>query len=253
MSDNIPNKSSFLYNSIWTHEMDSVLLGTLIRLKLAAGCKGFVFPSHFISKAKLAIENQVGLVAEWYDLVNRLHFLEKRYNTFDEIVSLEGTYWNATTNTVIVVAPNLPQALEVSVKEEEENTVIVLSDSQSQGLVQAGQDMNAPPAVDYGEVSSNQPFSFSRRKIMFGEGSPLDRESPNKKVVCYYVPDAKGKLERKKLLVYCLGHYHQTVPHWPTLVHQTVLECSGGCSGSPTYKWGDQLLASLGKGTVMFC
>ncbi|KAG6403076.1 hypothetical protein SASPL_135293 [Salvia splendens] len=202
--------------------MDSVLLGTLIRLKLAAGCKGSVFPSHFISEAKLAIESQVGLVAEWYDLVDRLHFLKKRYNTFDEIVALEGTYWNATTNTVIVVAPNWPQALErkpllgaycrhgdpaynqlnelfgqQDVKEEEENTVIVLSDSQSQGLVQAGQDMNAPPGVDNGEVSSNQPFSFARRKLMFGEGSPLDRESPNKKVVCYYVPDAKGKLEMK--------------------------------------------------------
>ncbi|KAG6387151.1 hypothetical protein SASPL_152336 [Salvia splendens] len=44
--------------------MDSVLLGTMKRLKLAAGCGGSVFPSHFITEAKIAIEKQLGLVFE---------------------------------------------------------------------------------------------------------------------------------------------------------------------------------------------
>lgn len=116
------------------------------------------------------------------------------------------------------------------VKEEDETTLIVLSDSQSQGLVRVGQDMKPPPAVDYGEVSSNQPLSSARRKLMFGEGSPLDRESTNKNVVSYYVPDAKGKLERK-----VEGKASRVIPqplppNSPTLAYSSA-------SNSPRMMW----------------
>ena len=197
--------------------MDSVLLGMLIRLKFAAGGEVAVFPGHFISEAKLAIKNQIDLVFEWYDLVDRLHFLgaycrhgDPAYNQLNELFSLN------------------------DVKGEQENSVIVLSGSQSQGPVRVGKEMKAPLDVDYGEVSSNPSLSVARRKFMFGKGSPLDWESTNKKPVRDYVPDAKGKLEMKvdeKVLVYCLVHCHQTTPRWPTLMHQTVRDrvWCGGC------------------------
>ncbi|KAL1544644.1 hypothetical protein AAHA92_21466 [Salvia divinorum] len=104
MSDNIPLQSSFLYESNWSHEIGSLILGTMIRLKCATGCEGTVFSSHFIFEAKSAIEYQLGYSFEWFELVDRLHFLEKRYKTFSEPVRLEGTYWDAPTNTIIVSA-----------------------------------------------------------------------------------------------------------------------------------------------------
>ncbi|KAG6435878.1 hypothetical protein SASPL_100759 [Salvia splendens] len=128
MSDNIPNQNTFLYASIWTHEMDSVLLGTMIRLKLSA--------------------------------------------------ALEGTYWNAATNIVIVAAPNWPQVLERN------------------PLLGACYRCGDPAYNQLNELFGLKAVK-EERKLMFGEGSLLDRESTNKKVVCYYGADAKGKLERK--------------------------------------------------------
>ncbi|KAG6434006.1 hypothetical protein SASPL_105625 [Salvia splendens] len=206
MSENIPAQSSFLYDSRWTQEIDSVVLGTLVRLKRASGCDGTLFPSHFLVETKIAIETKFGNAFEWFDLVDRLHFLEKRYKTFNEIQRLEGTSWDASTNTVIVRAPNWDEALERNpllgayhehgdpayrqlyelfalnvVKEEHEPTVIVLSEScQPGGQVAAGPWVMAPPR-DTGEVNSDHPFSLARRKLMFDDGSNVDRESTNKK------------------------------------------------------------------------
>lgn len=280
MSDNVAHQSKFLYTSIWTHEMDSVLLGSMIKSKVAAGCEGSVFPSQFIAEAKGAFEKELRLAFEWYDLVDRLHFLEKRYTTFNEVVALEGTYWNPANNVVIVTSPNWLQALEVSITpyifnvlqgvlflmyplvflkrnpllgayyrvgdpvynqldalfglkvptQEQEDTVIVLSDSQTQDLVRKGKEMMPPPAVEYGEVSSNQPVSFARRKLVFGEGSPLDWESTNKKAISYYVPDTKGKRERKVEEKGSRVLPRPLPPNSPTLAYSCA-------SNSPRMKW----------------
>ncbi|KAG6405717.1 hypothetical protein SASPL_133309 [Salvia splendens] len=196
--------------NVLIHEIDSVILGTLIRLKHATGCEGTVFPSHFIFKAKIAIENQLA----YYQCS------DPAYNQLYELFALN------------------------AIKEERENTVILLTDSfQSQGHVCVGSDMNAPP-VDTGEVNSYQRLSLTRRKLMFDEGGLLDCESTNKKVVCFYIPDANVKLERKvekKHLVYYLESCHPRVQHCPTRVHHPVRSLSGGCHGSPTYNWHDKL------------
>ncbi|XP_042009812.1 uncharacterized protein LOC121758487 [Salvia splendens] len=193
MSDNIPIQSSFLYDSSWSQDLDSVVLGTLIRLKRASGCDGTLYPSHFLVETKLAIEAKFGYSFEWFNLVNRIHFLEKRYKTFTEIQLLEGTSWDTSTNTRNPLLgayhqhgdPAYKQLYELFalnvIKEESEPTVIVLSDScQPGGQIGSGRGVMAPP-IDTGEVNSDHQFSLARRKLMFEEGGPLDRESTNKK------------------------------------------------------------------------
>ncbi|KAG6397692.1 hypothetical protein SASPL_143862 [Salvia splendens] len=205
MPDNIPTQSSFLYDSRWTQEIDSVVLGTLVRLKHASGCDGTLFPSHFLVETKLAIETKFGNAFEWFDLVDRLHFLEKPYKTFNEIQRLEGTSWDECNEKGYSYHergdPAYKQLYELFalnvIKEEHEPTVIVLSEScQPGGQVAAGPGVMTPPR-DTGEVNSDHQFSLARRKLMFDEGSNVDRESTNKKELSYCVPDAKGKLERK--------------------------------------------------------
>lgn len=200
-----------------------------------------MFPSRFFVESKIAIELKPGYSFEWFELVDRLHFMENRYKTFNEIIRLEGTYWDAPSNKVIVATPNWHDELEVSsllyvwifhsnscqltyvvmllqrnpllgayhkrgdpaypqlyelfalnsVKEEAEKTFIVLSDSPQSARHDAPEVI--APIIDGAEVNSKNPFSLSRRKLMFDEGGPLDLESTNKKEVRYYVPDAKGK------------------------------------------------------------
>lgn len=113
MADVLPHQSSFLYQTNWNHEIDTMILQILIRLKQESGCEGTVFPSHFIFEVKSVIENELGQSFEWYELVDRIHFLERRYKTFDELVHLEGTYWNPVTNTVIVTTNTWANRLAV--------------------------------------------------------------------------------------------------------------------------------------------
>lgn len=101
-SSDLPLQSSFLYRGKWSHEIDSIILDTLLRLKKEYACEGSVFPSHFIFEAQSLVEHNFGLIFEWWELVDRIHFLEQRYTTFNQLIHLEGTLWNEETNEVIV-------------------------------------------------------------------------------------------------------------------------------------------------------
>ena len=89
-----PLQSSFLYRGKWKHEIDTIILTTMVRLKKEYGCEGSVFPSHFIFEAQSMVEYHFGVTFEWFEIVDRLHFLEQRYRTFKELLGIAGTYWN---------------------------------------------------------------------------------------------------------------------------------------------------------------
>ncbi|KAL1533496.1 hypothetical protein AAHA92_33375 [Salvia divinorum] len=139
-----------------------------------------------------------------------------------ELLQMEGTCSKTYTNIIIATERNWTDILERNplanayyhrgdpaykqlyelfalnnVKEEHEGTVIVLSDSlENEDNAYALAEKNAPPD-DLSEVNSNRQFSHARRKLMFDEGYPMDLESTNKKVGCFYIPGANGKLKKR--------------------------------------------------------
>ncbi|KAG6391072.1 hypothetical protein SASPL_148820 [Salvia splendens] len=143
-----PLQSSFLYHGKWKHEID------MVRLKNEYGCEGSVFPSHYIFEAQSVVEYHFRVTFEWFEIVDRLHFLEHRYRTFKELLSIAGTYWNQPSNKINISAntwasrllrnhlfgayhssgdPAYKELLELfavnETKQEIDGTLIVLSDS----------------------------------------------------------------------------------------------------------------------------
>ncbi|KAL1556769.1 hypothetical protein AAHA92_12349 [Salvia divinorum] len=183
MSYNLPNQSYFLYEANWTPTLDSLLLRTMIKLKLACNWDGTVFPSHFILEAKAVIEHELGYTFEWSDLYDRLYFLEKHYKIFKELCNpLVGAYYRHGDPAHHELAELF--ALH-NVKVEEEKTIIILSDS-----IDSYNNMGEEP-------SCNQSTPV-RRKLSFDEGFPLSAESTNKKPLIYYITGADGKLQKKR-------------------------------------------------------
>ncbi|KAL1544403.1 hypothetical protein AAHA92_21260 [Salvia divinorum] len=209
MSSNLTNQSSFLYEANWTPALDSLLLRTMIKLKLAISWDGTVFPNPFILEAKAVMEHELGYTFEWSDLYDRLHFLEKRYKTFKVLVQMDGTYWEVHANTIIVDEREWVEMMKRNplvgayyhhddpahhelaelfalhnVKVEEEKMVIILSDS-----IDSNNNMGE-------ELSCNQSTPVGC-KLSFNEGFPSSVESTNKKPPVYYITGADGKLQKK--------------------------------------------------------
>lgn len=101
-SPGFPLQSCFLYQGKWSQKIDSIITKTLVRLKKEYDCEGSVFPSHFIFEVQSLVEYHVGVTFEWWELVDRIHFLARRYRTFCELIHIEGTCWNEATNGMTV-------------------------------------------------------------------------------------------------------------------------------------------------------
>ncbi|KAG6384321.1 hypothetical protein SASPL_113448 [Salvia splendens] len=228
MAMDSPLQSSFLYRGTWKHEIDTIILSTMARLKKDYGCEGSVFPSHFIFEAQSVVEYHFGVTFEWWEIVDRLHFLEQRYRTFKELLGIAGTYWDQPSNKIIVSAntwashlprnhlfgayhssgdPAYKELRELFAVNESmqgiERTLIVLSDSvEAAGHLCDAPKKNAQP-VEPGEVNSGNPFSLARRKLMFDDGGPQDLESTNKNVTGRVLP--RETPSRSPTLTYSCG------------------------------------------------
>ncbi|KAL1564909.1 hypothetical protein AAHA92_07192 [Salvia divinorum] len=224
MAHNLPPQSSFLYASNWTPELDSLLLGTMIRLKIDNNWDGTVFPSNFILEAESVIKQKLGYAFDWAALYDRLHFLEKRYKTFKEMLQVNGTYWDARTNLVIPgegvwmeILPRNPLAgaylshgdptyhmladlfAHNDVKVEREKTVIMISDSSES----CNNDFVVRKQTHYGQghdydgAIESEPGDHVRRKLVFEEGYPPDMLSTNNRGPTYYTVGEDGKMSKK--------------------------------------------------------
>ncbi|KAG6412241.1 hypothetical protein SASPL_124913 [Salvia splendens] len=197
MAHQLPPQSSFLYSSNWTPALNSLLMGTMIRLKSENNWDGGKYPSYFILEAEWVIQHELGLSFDWAAMYDRLHFLEKRYKTFNEMLQVDGTYWNAETNVVIpgegrkpLVGAYLSHMLDDLfahnvVKVEWEKTVIVLSDTPDS----VNNDFVFCKFNRYRHDNDNdsEPGDHVRRKLVFNEGYPPDMLSTNNKAPIYYV------------------------------------------------------------------
>ncbi|KAL1548221.1 hypothetical protein AAHA92_16482 [Salvia divinorum] len=125
MTHNFSSQSTLLYKSSWTPALDSLLLGTMIRIKVVNEWDDTVFPSHFIIEAGSVLEHELGHAFDWAALYDRLHFLEKRYKTFKERNPLAGAYFYHGDPVYNELAKLFAYD---AVKVEREKIVIVLSD-----------------------------------------------------------------------------------------------------------------------------
>ncbi|KAG6424910.1 hypothetical protein SASPL_115333 [Salvia splendens] len=269
MSTVLSSQSSFLYEANWSPEIDNLLLGTLLSLKRAKAFKGTVFPSGFILDVAAAIEYELGFAFEWFEVVDRLHFLEKLYTTFKEPTHAEWTYWNPESNLLIVIQDSWESMLKTNplvsayyhqgdpayrlldqlfatsdVKVVHEKTAIVLSDTLvNKGKEHAGSDESVNGLVN-DETINNEYITHAQRKLVFDEHQQSDRESTTDKGKYFHIVGKSGKLERK-LVVPRRDSLPQQLP--PKLPPSTVRRihpaqlCGGGCQGSRRFdghmKW----------------
>lgn len=98
---NPPSQTSFLYMANWTPALDSLLCDTMTRLKIENDWDGTTYLSHFILAAESVIEHELAYKFIWTALTDRLHFLERRFKTFKEVLAVDGTEWDNRTNILI--------------------------------------------------------------------------------------------------------------------------------------------------------
>ncbi|KAG6433803.1 hypothetical protein SASPL_105420 [Salvia splendens] len=212
LSPDLPLQSSFLYRGKWTHEIDSIILDTLLRLKKEYECEGSVFPSHFIFEAQSLVEYNFGLTFEWWELVDRNtwanHLLQ------NHLLGAYHSYGDSAHNQLF-------QLFGVRVdKKEIEATLIVLSDSlQSHGHVCDAPRKNGQLEEGRGDLGSSNKYSAARRKLMFGDGGLQDLESTNKKLDSYYVSRSDGTMERVKKQYTGRVLPKETPPRSPSLAY----------------------------------
>ncbi|KAL1553436.1 hypothetical protein AAHA92_14113 [Salvia divinorum] len=236
MAHNLPPQSSFLYASNWTPELDSLLLGTMIRLKIDNNWDGTVFPSNFILEAESVIKQKLGYAFDWAALYDRLHFLEKRYKTFKEMLQVNGTYWDARTNLVIPgegvwmeILPRNPLAgaylshgdpayhmladlfAHNDVKVEREKTVIMISDSSES----CNNDFVVRKQTHYGRVTTTMELLNRSQVIMFASNLCLRRD-PH--LICYQQTTGDQPTIRWVKMEKCLRKLKMNTPMGRALV-----------------------------------
>ncbi|KAL1568694.1 hypothetical protein AAHA92_00277 [Salvia divinorum] len=199
MAHNLPPQSSFLYASNWNPELDSLLLGTMIRLKIDNNWDGTVFPSHFILEAESVIKHELGYAFDLAALYDRLHFLEKRYKTFKKMLQrnpLARAYFShgdpAYHMLVDLFAHN-------DVKVEREKMVIMISDSSEScnNDFVIRKQTHCGQGHDYDEAIDSDPGAHVCRKLVFEEGYPPDMLSTNNKGPTYFMMGEDGKMSKK--------------------------------------------------------
>ncbi|KAG6433866.1 hypothetical protein SASPL_105485 [Salvia splendens] len=195
MAHQLPPQSSFLYSSNWTPALDSLLMGIMIRLKSENNWDGGTYPNYFILEAQSVIQHELGLSFDWAALYDRLHFLEKRCKTFNEVLQrnpLAGAYLKHGDLAYRMLADLFAHNV---VKVEQEKTVIVLSDTPDS----VNNDFVFSKFNRYGHDIDNdsEPGDHVRRKLVFDEGYPPDMLSTNNKAPIYYVVGEDGKMSKK--------------------------------------------------------
>ncbi|KAL1550735.1 hypothetical protein AAHA92_18663 [Salvia divinorum] len=101
MNPQISNQASFFYRGKWNHEMDKILLSTIIKLNHCSGWDGIVVHETVLLEAGKIILGQVGCELTNAELSSRLKVLKSRYNTFKEVVNTHGVRWDVDNNFVV--------------------------------------------------------------------------------------------------------------------------------------------------------
>ncbi|KAG6389751.1 hypothetical protein SASPL_151224 [Salvia splendens] len=202
MAMDSPLQSSFLYRGTWKHEIDTIILSTMARLKRTMAVRVRYSPATLFSRLSPTFKELLGIAGYL------LGSTEQQDHRLGEHVGkpspcknhLFGAYHSSGD-------PAYKELRELFAVNESmqgiERTLIVLSDSvEAAGHLCDAPKKNAQP-VEPGEVNSGNPFSLARRKLMFDDGGPQDLESTNKNVTGRVLP--RETPSRSPTLTYSCG------------------------------------------------
>ncbi|KAL1536837.1 hypothetical protein AAHA92_29420 [Salvia divinorum] len=219
---NLPPQATFLYEGLWTQEIDTTLVDTLVRLKRETGWLLKEFPSYFLLTAGQEIRDIFGVLFNEEELSGRVETLHARYKTFKEVLAQPGAHWDFPTKSVI--APDImwekickknpfvgayyyqekPQYNKLAclmgmddIKLEGENEVIVLSDTTEKLSSEDASCYEVSGGTD--EVNSPLviPPSSTRRKLFSKMDDVQDRESTTEMGIYFIEVAQDGQLRTR--------------------------------------------------------
>ncbi|KAL1563230.1 hypothetical protein AAHA92_05720 [Salvia divinorum] len=84
---NLPPLATFLYEGLWTLEIDTTFVDTLVRLKHETGCLLKEFPSYFLLTVGQEIRDIFSVRFNEEELSACVKTLHARYKTFKEVLA----------------------------------------------------------------------------------------------------------------------------------------------------------------------
>ncbi|KAL1546014.1 hypothetical protein AAHA92_22673 [Salvia divinorum] len=97
----IPLQEAYFYSGKWNHEMDTILVDTIMRMKGEMQWVLKVFPCYFHMIAADQIQEKTAVVLTEDDISDRLEVLHCRFRTFKNMVRETGVVWDLPSERVI--------------------------------------------------------------------------------------------------------------------------------------------------------
>lgn len=97
---NLPEQSSFFYQSNWTPDVDALLLRTILLMQKTLNWKGIMIPKYFWLEAQANIEVEFGFRFTWDQLYERLQSLGYWYQTLRRVAVVHGKFWDVYANII---------------------------------------------------------------------------------------------------------------------------------------------------------
>ncbi|KAL1562981.1 L10-interacting MYB domain-containing protein-like [Salvia divinorum] len=222
MTSKPKSQNDYLYQGVWTHELDNLLLSSILREKQLHKFEGTVIPVEFLYEAEATIEEDTCTCVNRDDVYNRLQFLESRYRTFKSLVEHPGTRLDSMSNKVFATEKTWTTILkknpfagaytnngepefkllqklfsgEFNVREKSIET-IVLSDNTIDLNLFDGEDRGkAHVTGEDVSLKNKHKGKLHPRKLFDESAHHLDRESTNAEEVLAYKRDPIEEFER---------------------------------------------------------
>ncbi|KAG6403669.1 hypothetical protein SASPL_135897 [Salvia splendens] len=101
MNQNIPPQAIFFYRGKWTGAMDTLLLSTMIKLRIGSRSKDDSVTDAMLNEACEVINLRFAAELTCADVVSRLELLWVRYQTFNEVISTPGVRWDLDEKLIV--------------------------------------------------------------------------------------------------------------------------------------------------------
>ncbi|KAL1545283.1 hypothetical protein AAHA92_22026 [Salvia divinorum] len=94
-------QEAYFYSRKWDHEMDTVLVDMIMRMKGETGWVLKEFPCYFHMIAAYQILEKTAVLLTEEEVSDRLAVMHCRYRTFKDMLTQVGTVWDLPSKSVI--------------------------------------------------------------------------------------------------------------------------------------------------------
>ncbi|KAG6424964.1 hypothetical protein SASPL_115387 [Salvia splendens] len=196
MNQNIPPQAIFFYRGKWTGAMDTLLLSTLIKLRIGSRSNDDSVTDAMLNKACEVINIRFAAELTCADVVSRLELLRVRYQTFNEVISTPGVRWDLDEKLIVaddatwklIFRPLDHHVWAAGGKTEKSREVITISDTTELIVIidspvpyAPTRGKHRPSTADPEEVNSPfvDPCTMVRRKLFNVPSNNVDQGSPS--------------------------------------------------------------------------